>query len=125
MNLVQLKTAKELVLKGLNVEFVTQGDTLVNVRLSDATNTYVILNPNSYSSNLSVFREEAFKTEKKFVVEGKLDGFEVSKVFDAKFDAEQFVRDMDTEKAKLLTISEKQVKIDVTLKASQSDEIPF
>jgi hypothetical protein len=105
---------------------VTEGNTLTFIRLTDGVIAYLVKNPNTYNSNLAIFREEAFKTEQKFVVEGVLDGFEVSKTFETKYSAEQFVRELDGDKAKSLSVVEKQVRVDVG-PASQTNnsDVPF
>lgn len=128
MHLSPIKTASELKLNGVAVEFNTEGDSVKEIILSAHGQRFIVKPSESYSSAIKIFRADKFKMEKRHVLAGEFCGLTVNEAFDLKYDA-------DTRKSELgqkgdtsgLTITEKEVPVDagVAVKPAAELDMPF
>lgn len=79
------KSAKQLVLDGINIEVDKSDSTLVGVTFTDATGRKVRVRYESY--NMCVEIPQAPKTTDKFAVRGTVNGLHVDETFDHEYQA--------------------------------------
>lgn len=130
MKLVQIKTARELKLPGIHVEFVTEGDTLKEVilRPEGEPESYAIRHPGSYSNAINVFVRREFEIKERFRLSGTLFDIKVIQDFDDKGEAERKRDSMLNRDASAdLKVELVQVRVDEAGEpvAHLNDDIPF
>ncbi len=129
MHLTPIKSATELKLNGVAVEFNTEGDSVKEIVLSSHGQRFVLKPGESYSQAIKIFRADKFKMEKRHVLGGEFVGLTVDEAFESKFDAEQRKNELARKgDASGLTITEKEVPVDagVAVKAATADlDMPF
>ena len=128
MNLVELKTAKEVTLDGVAVSFVTQDKALKEICLTSGGKRFIVKPGDTYSSAIRVFRADEHTFEKKHVLEGEVLGLKVSEHFDSFYDAERRKSQLEISSDAKLSIEERDVKIDGSgqvVKTVDFAEVPF
>lgn len=89
MKLVQIKTARELKLPGTHVEFVTEGDNLIEVilRPEGEEETYSIKKTDAYTANVKVFIRRDFEVVERYRLSGSVHGVNVQQDYVHEHDA--------------------------------------
>lgn len=128
MHLTPIKSASELKLNGVAVEFTTEGASVKEVILTAHGQRFVLKAGESYSNQINVFRADRFKMEKRHVLAGDFCGISVNEVFEDKFSANDRKSELGQKgDASGLTVTEKEVPIDVsaTSQTVASNDVPF
>lgn len=126
MHLTEMKSGQGFKLKGISIELRTVGNDVAEARLSDGENSFILKQAGTYSDKLIIYRAEQFRKEKRWIVEGELDGFTVSKAFDTEYNAKSFLNTVDYDKRGSLKIVERDVEIDTSAtSAPTAPDMPF
>lgn len=84
------KNLNGVVLAGVQMQFVQQGETVKELRLTDGDGSLLMIKPGeSYSSSLEILLPAKPKMKKVYLVGGTLDGKKYAAVFDEKHEAEE------------------------------------
>jgi hypothetical protein len=127
MHLNPIKTASELKLNGVAVEFTTEGNDVKEVILTAHGQRFVMKPGEGYSNKIQIFRADKFKMEKRHVLSGEFCGVKVNEIFEDSYGAKNRKTEL-SEKGEVsgLTITEKEVPIDASaVVIPASDQVPF
>ena len=127
MHLNPIKSASELKLNGVAVEFTTEGNDVKEVILTAHGQRFVLKAGEAYSNKINVFRADKFKMEKRHVLSGDFCGLKVNEVFEDSYSAKNRKTELsENGDTKDLTITEKEVPIDASaVVIPASEQIPF
>lgn len=128
MHLNPIKTASELKLNGVSVEFTTEGDSLKELTLTAHGQRFIVKPGETYSNVLKVFRADKFKMETRHVLSGEFCGINVNETFEDKFSANERKSALGQKgDASGLTVTEKEVPVDVSAvkPAAIDSDMPF
>lgn len=96
MKLVLIKTARELKLPGVHVEFVTEGDVLKELilRPEGEPESYCVRSGETYSSSIKVFIRREFEMKERFRLSGTMHGIKFQQDYDSQGEAESAKRQL-------------------------------
>ena len=112
MNLVELKSPKDVTIDGVVVSFVTQDKSLKEISFQAGGKKFVVKRSDAYSENIKVFRVDEYTTERKFVLEGEMLGVKVCEIFADSYTAERRKADLENKAGATLKLEERDIKID-------------
>lgn len=129
MQLIQLKSASEIRLPGVSVEFISEDKTLKEVilRTKDNPDGYTIRPGSSYSESVRVFRRQMHETKKVWRVSGTIFGMDVSKDHDDEAAANRHRIELTNQTGNPIKVEEVEIRVmDTSDPAPASgDGIPF
>ena len=122
MHLNPIKSASELKLNGVSVEFTTEGNDVKEVILTAHGQRFVLKPGESYSNKIQIFRADKFKMEKRHVLSGEFYGVKVNEIFEDGYSAKNRKTELGEKgDASGLTIAEKEIPIDVSAVLTAND----
>lgn len=128
MKLERMKTASQVKLPGINIEFVTEDRTLTEIilRPEGSEASYSVRNGGGYSSSLVIFSRCLYDTKEVFRLAGTYQGLRVSEDFDEETEALDKLSRLVSEDPKAkLTVEKVKARVDEAGEVVASSDIPF
>lgn len=127
MKLVTLKTANEVNLGDVKVEFVKEDTTLKEVILTTkAGEVFIIKHGESYSSSVRVLRRQEFDTKEVYRLTGSFCGVKVCEDYESEREADRRGEELALKDANAeLKVKKTTVKVDDSGVPLASEDIPF
>ena len=98
MNLVSIKAAADVQLKGVKVEFLNEDKVLRGIRLTDASGRMIIVKAaDTYSQSVKVMESNPFVREERHCVEAVVAGQLITKYFPTSWEADNFASEVNGE----------------------------
>jgi len=127
MNLISVKTAADIKLNGVGIEFEKNDSAIVGVKITGTDGNFIVIKAtNSYSASIAVMIKEPPKMEDKFLLSGTFAGVSIKQTFEDRHEAEAALRKFNDDGD--LTITPVQVPLveDISpVAGTHADDVPF